>query len=105
LVLAKSSPARIIWAAVGCLAAGLILFTVFLAFFAPYTASISDDLNVSADQSFPIYWTNLYEETKFEGYFTIRNGNEEPDFSFYDPRGATIHDAGTVHSRLDFFHS
>lgn len=39
---------------------------------------------------------------RVEGYFTVRWGNEEVEFSIKDPYGVIIYNAGTVKSRHDF---
>jgi len=39
---------------------------------------------------------------RVEGYFTVRDGNEEIEFKIEDPYGTAIYDAGIVKSRRDF---
>lgn len=78
----------------------ILVMSLFL-YISPIEFKSTEDFTISAKQG--ISRDQHYERgERIEGYFTVRSGNEQVEFSIKDPYGTVVYDPGTVTSRHDF---
>lgn len=79
----------------------IILIVSLFLYISPIEFKPTEDFTIPAKQG--ISRDQHYERgERIEGYFTVRSGNEQVEFSIKDPYGTAVYDPGTVTSRHDF---